>query len=101
MGTQGTGSPLNRRRFLQRTFELSAGVVGLELLAACGGGSTSTTTVTATVNTLPPSTNPGAVYVFNQVVKDFEQAHPHEHIVGKNDPYDPTTYFAKLAAGQL
>ncbi|RAQ94369.1 hypothetical protein A4R35_02415 [Thermogemmatispora tikiterensis] len=71
------------------------------MLAACGGTSSSSATVTATVNTLPPSTNPGAVYVFNQVVKDFEQAYPHEHIVGKNDPYDPTTYFAKLAANQL
>ncbi|WP_376796281.1 ABC transporter substrate-binding protein [Thermogemmatispora sp.] len=93
------GSHLNRRRFLQRSLALGAGFAGLELLAACGGSPT--TTVTATVNTLPPATNPGAVYVFNQVVKDFEQAHPQEHIVGKNDPYDPTTYFAKLAAGQL
>ncbi|WP_052889259.1 ABC transporter substrate-binding protein [Thermogemmatispora carboxidivorans] len=101
MSTQGPGSPLNRRRFLQRSLALGAGVAGLELLAACGGTSSSSTTVTATVNTLPPSTNPGAVYVFNQVVKDFEQAYPHEHIVGKNDPYDPTTYFAKLAANQL
>ncbi|WP_084658656.1 ABC transporter substrate-binding protein [Thermogemmatispora onikobensis] len=101
MSTQGSGSPLNRRRFLQRSLALGAGVAGLELLAACGGTSSSSTTVTATVNTLPPSTNPGAVYVFNQVVKDFEQAYPHEHIVGKNDPYDPTTYFAKLAANQL
>src|SRR5579875_1038985 len=101
MSTQGPGSPLNRRRFLQRSLALGAGVAGLELLAACGGASSTTTTVSATVNTLPPSTNPGAVYVFNQVVKDFEQAYPHEHIIGKNDPYDPTTYFAKLAAGQL
>ncbi|WP_112426216.1 ABC transporter substrate-binding protein [Thermogemmatispora tikiterensis] len=101
MSTQGPGSPLNRRRFLQRSLALGAGVAGLELLAACGGTSSSSATVTATVNTLPPSTNPGAVYVFNQVVKDFEQAYPHEHIVGKNDPYDPTTYFAKLAANQL
>jgi multiple sugar transport system substrate-binding protein len=101
MSTQGPGSPLNRRRFLQRSLALGAGVAGLELLAACGGASSTTTTVSATVNTLPPSTNPGAVYVFNQVVRDFEQAYPHEHIIGKNDPYDPTTYFAKLAAGQL
>jgi ABC-type glycerol-3-phosphate transport system substrate-binding protein len=40
------------------------------------------------------------LYVFNQLVKQFEQAYPNEKIVGKNDPYDPTTYFARLAAGQ-
>src|SRR5260370_10040253 len=34
------------------------------------------------------------------MVKQFEQAYPSEKIVGKNDPYDPSTYFAKLAAGQ-
>jgi ABC-type glycerol-3-phosphate transport system substrate-binding protein len=40
------------------------------------------------------------LYVFNQLVKQFEASHPGEKIVGKNDPYDPTTYFARLAAGQ-
>src|SRR6202022_491235 len=45
-------------------------------------------------------TNPGALYVFNQQVKQFQQAYANEKIVGKNDPYDPTTYFARLAAGQ-
>src|SRR5579885_1116801 len=91
----------NRRRFLQGSAALGAGALGLDLLAACGGSaSTTSSVVTATVNTLPPPSNPGAIYVFNQVVKQFEQAYPNERIVGKNDPYDPTTYFAKLAAGQ-
>jgi ABC-type glycerol-3-phosphate transport system substrate-binding protein len=49
---------------------------------------------------MPPSSNAGALYVFNQLVKQFEQAYPNEKIAGKNDPYDPTTYFVKLAAGQ-
>src|SRR5260370_8051442 len=49
---------------------------------------------------MPPTSNPGAVFVFNQQVKAFEQAYANEKIVGKNDPYDPTTYFARLAAGQ-
>lgn len=99
--TPRPGYSLNRRRFLQQSAALGAGVVGLNVLAACGS-TTSTTpgTVTATVNTLPPSSNPGAVYVFNQQVKQFQQSHPNVKIVGKNDPYDPTTYFAKLAAGQ-
>lgn len=95
------GSYLNRRRFLQNAAVFGGSMVGLNALAACGSTSTGTsTTVTATVDSLPASSNSGAVYVFNQVVKQFEQSHPHEKIVGKNDPYAATTYFAKLAAGQ-
>ncbi len=100
--TSGTRSAFNRRSFLRHSATLGAGVMGLDLLAACGLSTPSATSgvVTATVNTLPPATNPGAVYVFNQTVKAFEKAYPNEKIAGKNDPYDPTTYFAKLAAGQ-
>src|SRR5258707_3789309 len=93
---------LNRRDFLQGSAALGASVIGLEALAACGGSSGTTTpgVVTATVDTLPPTANPGAVYVFNQMIKRFEQTYAGEKIVGKNDPYDPKTYFARLAAGQ-
>ncbi len=100
--TSGTRPTFNRRSFLRHLATLGAGVMGLDLLAACGLSTPSAASgvVTASVNTLPPATNPGAVYVFNQTVKAFEKAYPNEKIVGKNDPYDPTTYFAKLAAGQ-
>jgi ABC-type glycerol-3-phosphate transport system substrate-binding protein len=76
--------------------------MGLDLLAACGPASSSTTSgvVKATVNTLPPNTNPGAQYVFKQVIQQFEQAYPTEKIVGKTDPYVPATFFAKVAARQ-
>src|SRR6266699_1674004 len=102
MGTkQNFGSSFNRRSFLQRSTVVGVGALGLDLLAACGPSASSTSSVvTASVNTLPPSSNAGAAYVFNQMVKQFEQAYPSEKIVGKNDPYDPSTYFAKLAAGQ-
>ncbi|MBA2285813.1 MAG: extracellular solute-binding protein [Ktedonobacteraceae bacterium] len=102
MGTiPNFGSSLNRRRFLERSAMVGMGALGLEWLAACGSPAPTTgSTVTATIDTLPPASNPGAVYVFNQSVKAFEQAHPDEKIVGKNDPYDPTTYLARLAAGQ-
>ncbi|HVU66874.1 MAG TPA: extracellular solute-binding protein [Ktedonobacteraceae bacterium] len=92
---------LNRRAFLRGSAALGAGALGLEALVACGDATSSTPgVVTATVNTLPPAANAGAVYVFNQMIKQFEQAHPGEKIVGKNDPYDPSTFFARLAAGQ-
>ncbi len=92
---------LNRRNFLQGSAALGASVIGLEALAACGSTTAATPgVVTATVNTLPPAANAGAVYTFNQVIRQFEQAYPGEKIVGKNDPYDPSTFFARLAAGQ-
>jgi multiple sugar transport system substrate-binding protein len=99
---QNFGSSFNRRSFLQRSAALGVGAVGLEaFLAACGSATTTTSgMVTATVSSMPPSSNAGALYVFNQLVKQFEQAYPNDKIVGKNDPYDPTTYFARLAAGQ-
>src|ERR1700674_3311508 len=103
MGTElNFGSPLSRRSFLKGSVVVvGAGAVGLEaFMAACNSTATTPGTATATVNSLPPSSNPGALYVFNQQVKQFEAAYPNEKIVGKNDPYDPTTYFARLAAGQ-
>jgi multiple sugar transport system substrate-binding protein len=103
MGTTSrNGLFLHRRSFLQGGIALGVGAMGLDLLAACGSTTPTTTSdvVTASVNTLPPNTNPGAQYVFKQVIKQFEQAHPNEKIVGKTDPYDPATFFAKVAAGQ-
>src|SRR3984893_10762338 len=103
MGTElNFGSSLSRRSFLRRSALFAgAGVVGLEaFIAACTTGTTASAGATATVNSLPPSSNPGALYVFNQQVKQFQQAYSNEKIVGKNDPCDPTTYFARLAAGQ-
>jgi ABC-type glycerol-3-phosphate transport system substrate-binding protein len=79
---------------------VGAGALSLEAFIAACSPTTSTSVVTATVNSMPPSSNPGALYVFNQLVKQFQQAYPNEKIVGKDDPYDPTTYFARLAAGQ-
>src|SRR6202165_3794941 len=93
-------SSTSRRGFLQRSALLGVGAFSLEAFLAACSTSTASSAVTATVNSLPPSSNPGALYVFNQLVKQFEQAYPNEKIVGKNDPYDPTTYFARLAAGQ-
>jgi len=102
MGTESTfGSSVSRRSFLKGSAVLvGASALSFEsFLAACSTGSTSSV-ATATVNSMPPSSNPGALYVFKQLVKQFESTHANEKIVGKDDPYDPTTYFARLAAGQ-
>src|SRR5260370_28900419 len=80
---------------------MGGGAWGGEALIAAGSSTATTTAAaTASVNSMPPTSNPGAVFVFNQQVKAFEQAYANEKSVGKNDPYAPTTYFARLAAGQ-
>src|SRR5260370_1546594 len=103
MGTElNFGSSVSRRSFL-RGFGVFVGAGALSLeafIVACNSTATTSGAATATVNSLPPSSNPGALYVFNQQVKQFQQAYANEKIVGKNDPYDPTTYLARLAAGQ-
>src|SRR6202171_574956 len=103
MGTEvDFGASFSRRSCLKDSALLvGASALSVEaFIAACQTGGTTAGTATATVNSLPPSSNPGALFVFNQQVKQFESAFPNEKIVGKNDPYDPTTYFARLAAGQ-
>jgi ABC-type glycerol-3-phosphate transport system substrate-binding protein len=80
---------------------VGAGALSLEaFIAACTNSTSTSGAVTASVNSMPPSSNKGALYVFQQQVKQFQSAFPNEKIVGKDDPYNPTTYFARLAAGQ-
>src|SRR4030088_2034103 len=103
MGTElNFGSTLSRRSFLRSSaLFVGAGAVGLEAFtAACTTGPTASAGATATVNSLPPASNKGALYVFNQMVKQFQAGDPNEKIVGKDATYDPTTFFARLAAGQ-
>ena len=100
--------PLNmfssrRRDFLRQTATIGATLLSLDVLAACGSSGPASggpQNVTATVNNLPPSNDAASVKEFQSTIQAFEKAYPGEKIVGKNDPYDPTTYFAKIAAGQ-
>src|SRR5258708_1508424 len=103
MGTElNFESSLSRRSFLRRSaLFMGVGALSVEaFIAACSSTATTTAAATASVNSMPPTSNPGAVFVFTHQVKAFEQPYPTEKISGTNDPYDPTTYFARLAAGQ-
>lgn len=96
-------SSLDRRDFLRYSATVGAGLMSLDALAACGGSSNTATTSggTASVNNLPASNEPAAIKSFNATIAAFEKAYPGEKITARDDPYDPTTYFAKIAAGQV
>src|ERR1700680_148630 len=104
MGTELNfgSSSLSRRSFLRRSaLFVGAGAGGVgAFIAACNSTATTSGVASASVNSMPPTSNPGAVFVFNQQVKQFEQAYANAKSGAKNDPYDPTPYFARLAAGQ-
>src|SRR5260370_8325059 len=95
MGTESNfGSSVSRRSFLKGSAVLvGASALSFEsFLAACSTGSTSSV-ATATVNSMPPSSNPGALYVFKQLVKQFDSTHANSKIEANNNPYDPTPSF--------
>jgi len=74
MGTElNLGSSLSRRSFLRRSaLFMGAGALSVEaFIAACTSNSTTSAAATASVNSMPPTSNPGAVFVFNQQVKAF------------------------------
>jgi multiple sugar transport system substrate-binding protein len=98
----GQASSLDRRKFLRYSASVGAGLMSLSVLAACGTTPppAAATGGTASVNTLPAPNLPDSVKEFNTTVQAFQKAYPGEKIIGKNDPYDPTTYFARVAAGQ-
>ena len=88
--------PESRRTFLKQTAAFGAGLMSLDLLAACTSGSTGS--ITFSTNELPPSSNPAQVKIYQDYVKNFEQAHNGVTIKALNDPYSTQTYFTKAAA---
>ena len=93
-----------RRNFVQGTVGLAGGLAGLDLLSACGGFSASTDAengeLTATVTNMPLESNKAGLQQFKDTIGKFEKTHPKEHIVGHTYLFDPSTYYARLAAGQ-
>jgi len=71
-------------------------IVGLDLLAACGGSSGSN--VTFSTNELPAASNPAQVKIYQNYVQAFEQNHKGVHINALADAYNTQTYFTKAAA---
>ncbi len=88
--------PESRRTFLRQTAGFGAGLMSLELLAACGTSSPSN--ITFSSNELPPSSNPAQVRIFQNYVQTFQQNHKGVTIKALNDPYSTQTYFTKAAA---
>ena len=96
-----------RRSFVRNTAGVVAGLSGLEVLAACSGlgglsagSDASNGELSATVSNMPPDSDKTGLQQFKDTVAKFEKLHPKQHIVGHTYTFDPTTYYARLAAGQ-
>ena len=88
--------PESRRTFLKQTAAVSASLMSLDLLAACGTSSPGS--VTFTTNELPAASNPAQVKIYQDYVKTFQNAHKGVTIKALNDSYSTQTYFTKAAA---
>ncbi|MFI5863868.1 ABC transporter substrate-binding protein [Streptomyces sp. NPDC051546] len=93
---------ITRRRAL---FTSTALVASLGL-TACGGspapaGDKAGGVVTITVNGMPATTQAADRKDFEELVKQFEAAHPKIKIDAREGQMDPKTFAAKLAGGQL
>jgi multiple sugar transport system substrate-binding protein len=96
-----------RRSFVRNTAGVVAALSGLEVLAACSGlGGLSASSdvgngeLSATVSNMPPDSNKTGLQQFKDTVAQFEKLHPKQHIIGHTYTFDPTTYYARLAAEQ-
>jgi ABC-type glycerol-3-phosphate transport system substrate-binding protein len=97
--------PLARRSFLRK-----AGATGL---AAAGGAAllrTNTAAIAApraeanvsfTLNDMPLPSDKVNSAAFQRTVAAFEKANPTIQVVGKADSFDPTTFYAHYAAGNV
>ncbi len=90
--------PESRRAFLRQSAGFGVGLMGLDLLLAACGTTSSTSSITFTTNELPPSSNPAQVKIYQDYVQTFQKAHSGVTIKALNDPYSTQTYFTKAAA---
>ncbi|MFZ3495050.1 ABC transporter substrate-binding protein [Streptomyces sp. 5.8] len=90
----------------RRALFISTALVASLGVAACGGtptpaGDKAGGVVTITVNGMPATTQAADRKDFEELVKQFEAAHPKIKIDAREGQMDPKTFAAKLAGGQL
>src|SRR5690606_11043216 len=89
-----------------RRLTAAAAACALTLLAACGtssdaGDTTADGKVRLDVNGQPPTTQAFERELFDERVREFEEANPDIDIVPHEGFMDPKTFSAKLAGGKL
>lgn len=79
-----------------------AALILASTLAACGStDSGSNDTMTLRVQGMPAATDVAGLKQFNQRVEDFQKENPNIKVVGSTNVWDPLTFSAKLAGGNI
>ncbi len=92
---------VNRRSFVRGGVATGMSLVSLDVLAACGGETSSNTgPVTVTVTDKPGQADKAGSALYNQQVAAFQKLHSHYKIVAHNYFFDPATYYARFAGHQ-
>ncbi|MGH2409806.1 MAG: twin-arginine translocation signal domain-containing protein, partial [Chloroflexota bacterium] len=101
-----TAKSLTRRSFVLKTAASGAAVAcGADLLgglsSAHAAPKAAASTVSFTLNDMPAQSDKVNVASFNATVVRFEKAHPDIKVIGKADTFDPTTFYAHYAVGNV
>ncbi|MFC6355542.1 ABC transporter substrate-binding protein [Luethyella okanaganae] len=86
------------------TIAAIAGVALTGLLAGCsgsGGAAETAGTVTIRVQGMPAATDAAGLTQFKQMVANFEKVNPGITVEGSTNVWDPLTFSAKLAGGNI
>lgn len=98
MASRITSKALSRRALMRNAAVAGVGLIGLDLLAACGPSTSTASNITFSTNELPASSNPAQVKIYHDYVQTFQQNHKGVTVNSLNDPYTTQTYFTKAAA---
>jgi ABC-type glycerol-3-phosphate transport system substrate-binding protein len=99
---------LSRRSFVLKTAATGLAVAGgadlirsLTSPSAAAAASRAASGTTFTLNDMPAPSDKVNVTAFNLTVSRFEKTNPSIKVIGKTDTFDPTTFYAHYAVGNV
>ncbi|HEY8285060.1 MAG TPA: extracellular solute-binding protein [Chloroflexota bacterium] len=105
-GPSETTKSLSRRSFVLKTAASGAAVAcGADLIgglaSAHAAPRAAASSVSVTLNDMPAQSDKVNLASFHATVARFEAAHPDIKVIGKTDTFDPTTFYAHYAVGNV